>query len=105
MGVRFPPVVRRLSDFSSGPTMWLLDQENKTALGVKYLVGFLPDSVTGLEEALEPFSERRVIAGGPDYLRWLVKRIVRYADPSGVLVLHDERPEDYRVESIFDYWV
>ena len=46
-----------------------------------------------------------MIAGGPDYLRWLVKRIVRYADPSGVLVLHDERPEDYRVESIFDYWI
>jgi hypothetical protein len=85
--------------------MWLLDPENKTALGIKNLEGFLPDSVSGLEEALEPFSERRVVAGGPDYLRWLVKRIVRYADSSGALVLHGDRPEDYRVESIFDYWL
>jgi len=85
--------------------MWLLDQENKTALGVKYLEEFLPTSANGLEEALVTFSEKRVVAGGPDYLQWLVKRIVRYADPSGVLVLHDERPEDYRVESIFDYWI
>jgi hypothetical protein len=85
--------------------MWLLDQENKTALGIKHLEEFLPDSVSGLEEALEPFSQRRVVAGGPDYLRWLVERIVRYADPSGVLTPCEYRPEDYRVESIFDYWL
>jgi hypothetical protein len=46
-----------------------------------------------------------VIAGGPDYLRWLVKRIVRYASPSGLLQVDAIKPEDYNVESIFDYWL
>jgi len=98
-------VVPRLSDFSSGRAMWLLDHENKTALGVKHLEDFLPQSASGLEEALAPFSETRVIAGGPDYLRWLVKRIVRYASPSGLLQVEAIKPEDYNVESIFDYWL
>jgi hypothetical protein len=84
--------------------MWLLDPENKTALGIKHLEEFLPTSANGLEEALVTFSEKRVVAGGPDYLQWLVKRIVRYADKNGVLVVYTSKPDDYQVESIFDYW-
>jgi len=85
--------------------MWLLDHENKTALGVKHLEDFLPQSTEGLEQALVGFSETRVIAGGPDYLRWLVKRIVRYASPNGDLQIESVKPDDYFAESIFDYWL
>ena len=85
--------------------MWLLNHESKTALGVKHLEEFLPSSSIGLEEALEFFSEKRVVSGGPDYLRWLVKRVSRYAGQDGVLAVQKDKPEDYRVESIFDYWL